>query len=170
MPQPTTTGRSSVRRRIADARAAIVGTTGLRTRVAKHTAALSILRADLDGQKQRLGRHDQRLKALEARVKELARATGHDLREGDRRDVHVGTLEVRLADLEQRLADTRSGVTANPADDDQLAAGRTLLDEVRTEHARIRARMQVVSAYEERLRRVEESVAELFDGDRRHVV
>ncbi len=32
------------------------------------------------------------------------------------------------------------------------------------------ARMQVVSAYEERLRRVEESVTELFDGDRRHLV
>ena len=77
---------------------------------------------------------------------------------------------MRLADLEQLLADSASGVTAKRPDDEQLAAGRSLLDEVRTEHARIRARMQVVSAYEERLRRVEESVTELFDGDRRHLV
>jgi hypothetical protein len=69
-----------------------------------------------------------------------------------------------------RRADIPSGARATAPDDDQLAAGRTLLDDVRTEHARIRARMQVVSAYEERLRRVEESVTELFDGDRRHLV
>jgi hypothetical protein len=69
-----------------------------------------------------------------------------------------------------RRADLPSGASATAPDDDQLAAGRTLLDDVRTEHERIRARMQVVSAYEERLRRVEESVTELFDGDRRHLV
>lgn len=170
MTEPTPTGGSSVRRRIADARATIVGTKGLRARVAKHSTTLSTLRTRLDDQKQRIARQDQRLKALEGRVKDLNRATSLDLREGERRDSHVGALEVRLADLEQTLADTASGVTATPLDDEQLAAGRTLLDEVRTEHARIRARMQVVSAYEERLRRVEESVTELFDGDRRHLV
>ncbi|HET7821757.1 MAG TPA: hypothetical protein VFL10_09540 [Ornithinibacter sp.] len=170
MTAPSTTGGSSVRRRIADARATIVGTKGLRARVNKHAATLSTLRTRLDEQKQRIARQDQRMKALEARVKDLNRATSLDLREGERRDSHVGALEVRLADLEQVLADSASGVTATRPDDDQLAAGRTLLDEVRTEHARIRARMQVVSAYEERLRRVEESVTELFDGDRRHLV
>ena len=170
MTAPTPTGGSSVRRRIADARATIVGTKGLRARVNKHAATLSTLRARLDDQKQRIARQDQRMKALEARVRDLNRATSLDLREGERRDSHVGALEVRLADLEQTLADSASGVTATRLDDEQLTAGRTLLDEVRTEHARIRARMQVVSAYEERLRRVEESVTELFDGDRRHLV
>jgi len=170
MPHTTPAGKSVVRQRIADARATLVGTTGLRNRVAKHTAALSTLRTRLDEHQQLLGRHDRQLKALEARVKDLARATALDLREGERRDFHFGSLEVRLADLEQRLADTRSGVAATQPDSDQLDAGRALLDEVRTEHARIRARMQVVSAYEERLRRVEESVTQLFDGDRRHPV
>jgi hypothetical protein len=170
MTAPTPTGGSSVRRRIADARATIVGTKGLRARVNKHTATLSTLRTRLDEQKQRIARQDQRMKALEARVKDLNRATSLDLREGERRDSHVGALEVRLADLEQLLADSASGVAAKRPDEEQLAAGRSLLDEVRTEHARIRARMQVVSAYEERLRRVEESVTELFDGDRRHLV
>ena len=78
---------------------------------------------------------------------------------------------MRLADLEQRARRRPGGARASaPLDDERLAEGRGLLEEVRTEHARIRARMQVVSAYEERLRRVEESVAELYEGDRRHPV
>lgn len=170
MPEPTPTDRASVRRRFADARATIVGTKGLRARVARHGAALSALRTRVDDHKERLARQDQRLKTLEARVKELGRATTVNTVERERRDNQFGMLETRLADLEQRLADARSGVTLTPLDDEQLATGRGLLDEVRTEHARIRARMQVVSAYEERLRRVEESVAELFEGDRRHQV
>jgi hypothetical protein len=90
--------------------------------------------------------------------------------ERERRDAQFGTLEMRLADLEQHLDDSRAGLGQAPLDDDQLREGRGLLEAVRSEHARIRARMQVVSAYEERLRRVEESVAELYDGDRRHPV
>ena len=119
-----------------------------------------------------MDRQDQRLKALEARVKELERADRRSTpRERERRDAQFGTLEVRLG--RPRAAPRRrpGGVTAAPRSTTRpLAEGRGLLDEVRTEHARIRARMQVVSAYEERLRRVEESVAELFEGDRRHPV
>ena len=170
MPDPTPTPGSSLRRRVADARATVVGTKGLRARVARHGAALSRLRTRVDELKQQVARHDQRLKTLEARVTELRRATALQTRERDNRDSQLGSIEVRLADLEQRLADTASESTATPPDGDRLAAGRELLDEVRTEHARIRARMQVVSGYEERLRRVEESVAELFEGDRRHLV
>lgn len=170
MPDPTPTEGPTVRRRLADVRATVVGTTGLRSRVARHTRVLATLAARLDDQQQRLGRQDKRLGDLEARVKELDRLTTLDTVERERRDAQVGTLEVRLADLEQRLADIPAGATGIPLDDEQLAAGRGLLDEVRTEHSRIRARMQVVSAYEERLRRVEESVAELYDGDRRHPV
>lgn len=170
MPDTTPTDAAGVRRRLADARATIVGTKGLRARVAKHTSAISTLKARVDEQQQRLGRQDQRLGDLEARVKDLDRATVLDTTERERRDAQFGTLEVRLADLEQRLADSAAGATGIPLDDEQLAQGRGLLDEVRTEHSRIRARMQVVSAYEERLRRVEESVAELYDGDRRHPV
>ena len=107
---------------------------------------------------------------LEARAKELERAETLDTAERERRDAQFGTLEVRLGDLEQRLADARAEHGGAPLDDAALAEGRGLLDEVRTEHARIRARMQVVSAYEERLRRVEESVAELYEGDPRHPV
>lgn len=170
MPDPTDAHGSTVRHRLAEARATVVGTKGLRARVAKHTAALSSLRARVDAQQERLARHDQRLKDIETRIKDVDRGTVLDTVERERRDAQFGTIEVRLADLEQRLADAASGVGEAPLGEEQLAAGRSLLDEVRTEHARIRARMQVVSAYEERLRRVEESVAELYDGDRRHPV
>ncbi len=169
MPDPTTE-EPTVRRRLADARASIVGTKGLRARVARHTSAIATLRTRFDDQQQRVGRQDQRLRALEAAVKELGRATALDAAERERRDAQFGTLEVRLADLEQRAADARSALASTPLDDERLAEGQGLLEAVRTEHARIRARMQVVSAYEERLRRVEESVADLYEGDRRHPV
>lgn len=170
MPDPTPTEGSTVRHRLAEARAAVVGTKGLRTRVAKHAAAISSLRARIDTQQERLARHEQRLKDIETQIKDVDRGTVLDTAERERRDTQFGTIEVRLADLEQRLADAASGAAAAPLDEQQLAEGRGLLDEVRTEHSRIRARMQVISSYEERLRRVEESVAELYDGDRRHPV
>jgi uncharacterized coiled-coil protein SlyX len=170
MPHPPTADQPSVRRRLADARATIVGTKGLRSRVARQSSALATMRERLDGQQQRVARQDERLKDLEARVKDLGRATTLDTVERERRDAQFGTLEVRVADLEQRLADARPASTGTPLDDEQLAEGQSLLEEVRTEHDRIRVRMQIVSAYEERLRRVEESVAALYDGDRRHPV
>ncbi len=170
MPDAPATPAPTVRQRMADARATVVGTKGLRSRVAKHTAALTALRARVDAHQERLGRHDQRLKDLETRLKELDRATVLDTTERERRDTQLGTVEARLADLEQRLDDAAFDDTTTPPDAERLAAGRDLLDEVRTEHARIRVRLQVVSGYEERLRRVEESVTQLFDGDLRHLV
>ena len=167
MTDPTTPG--GVRRRLADARATVVGTSGLRTRVAKHTTALAKLREAADTLRTRVDRQDKRVAELEELVKELQRATTLDTSERERRDTQFGSLEVRLADLEQRLA-VPSRSPDGAADAEALDAGRALLDEVRTEHSRIRVRMQVVSAYEERLRRVEESVAELYDGDTRHQV
>jgi chromosome segregation ATPase len=170
MPHTTTPGPTTLRGRVADARATIVGTKGLRAKVATQAAALKALRARVDDHQGRLARQDQRLKDLEAQVTYLDRARTMEAAERERRDAQFGTIEVRLADLEQRLRDARSFAGTTPPDDAGLAEAHSLVDEVRTEHARIRARMQVVSAYEERLRRVEESVAELYEGDPRHLV
>jgi hypothetical protein len=41
---------------------------------------------------------------------------------------------------------------------------------VRREHAQVRARLQVVSAYEERIRRLEAVLAEVSGGDLRRPV
>jgi len=166
----TTTDPPTLRRRVGDARAAIVGTKGLRAKVAGHTSTLKALRARADDQQARLTRHDQALKDLLAKVAYLERARTMEAAERERRDAQFGTIEARLAELEQRLRDVRSPAGGAPPGDDEVAQAAGLVDEVRTEHARIRARMQVVSAYEERLRRVEESVAELYEGDPRHLV
>ena len=170
MTHPRPTDGPSLRRRLADARAVVTGTKGLRARVAKDSSAIATLRTRLTEQQRSADRQDQRLKELEARLKQADRALALEAVERERRDAQFGTLEARLADLEQGLSDSRAGVGHAPVDEEQLGEGRDLLEAVRTEHARIRARMQVVSAYEERLRRVEESVAELYDGDRRHPV
>ena len=169
MPDTTTPDRTTLRRRLADARATVVGTKGLRAKVAAHTTALTTLRARVDEHQRRMAQKDQQVKELEARVTYLDRARVMEAAERERRDAQFGTIEVRLADLEQRLADTRSRV-ADPPTDDELSRATGLVEEVRTEHARIRARMQVISAYEERLRRVEESVVQLYEGDPRHLV
>lgn len=164
------TSPASVRRRLADARASVVGTTGLRTKVAKHTDVIAGLRARLDTQQQAATEQGKRLKDLEARVKDLDRARVMEAAERERRDAQFGTLEVRLADLEERFVAAPAGGAVTPPDEAELAEARGLVEDVRTEHARVRARLQVVSAYEERLRRVEESVAELYEGDPRHLV
>lgn len=166
----TTTGPTSLRRRVADALATITGTKGLRARVATQASALKALRSRADSHDKRLARQDELLKDLKDRVTYLDRARTMEASERERRDAQFGTIEVRLAELEQALLDARSRPGSTPPDDEQLAAAASLVDEVRTEHARIRARMQVVSSYEERLRRVEESVAELYEGDPRHLV
>ena len=170
MPDTTAPDPTTMRRRVADARATIVGTKGLRAKVAKHATALTTLRTRVDDHQGRLARQDERLKDLQERVTYLDRARTMEASERERRDAQFGTIEVRLADLEQRLHDARPQFAGTPPDDEALAEAAGLVDAVRTEHARIRARMQVISAYEERLRRVEESVAELYDGDPRHLV
>jgi hypothetical protein len=56
------------------------------------------------------------------------------------------------------------------ADDASMAQARSLVDEVRREHEQVRVRMQLVSHYEERLRRVEQALAGLHGGDPRQPV
>jgi DNA repair exonuclease SbcCD ATPase subunit len=77
----------------------------------------------------------------------------------------VGAVEQRVGRLEQWLAD---GVRI--ADHEMTAEARDALEELRREHEKIRVRMQTVSWYEERLRRVEASVAAVYEGDRRHPI
>jgi chromosome segregation ATPase len=170
MSNTTTHDPTTLRQRVGDARATLVGTKGLRAKVARHATTLTALRGRIDDHQGRLARQDEQLKDLQAKVTYLDRARTMEASERERRDAQFGTIEVRLADLEQRLHDARPQFAGAPPDDEALAEAAGLVDAVRTEHARIRARMQVISAYEERLRRVEESVAELYDGDPRHLV
>jgi len=70
----------------------------------------------------------------------------------------------QLRAVEQRLdaaAAGTDGAPASPADPDGLLA------EVRREHEQIRVRFQMMSRYEERLRRLEDAVVKLYGGDLR---
>ena len=96
------------------------------------------LRADVD---RRLAEVDRRLGAVERQAdwsaNELARLAPQ-----------VAAVETRV---EQKARPTV--LTGELAD---LPEARTLVEVVRDEHARVRARLALVSAYEERLRRLEE--------------
>jgi hypothetical protein len=116
-------------------------------------------------QVERLAKAVSEMQELKARLVPFDKASKLRELEHGRFSYQIGGIEQRLGALEQRLSD---GTFV--ADDAATAEARSIIDEVRREHEQIRIRMQIVSAYEERLRRVETSVAELYDGDLRHQV
>lgn len=69
----------------------------------------------------------------------------------------VGRLSPQVAALESRLEDLRQRLDVPPleATDDQRAEARTLVEEVRREHAQVRARISAATVFEERLRVLE---------------
>lgn len=85
----------------------------------------------------------QRLAAVEGQV-------GEALREFRRIGPQVAALEARLETLEERLEPAPTGDAAEHAE------ARSLVEEVRTEHARVRARISAATVFEERLRVLEE--------------
>ena len=102
---------------------------------------------------------------LEKRIAELERTDAIRGTFAERLATQLAAVEERLGGLDERLAD---GTFV--ADDAGQAQARDLVAEVRREHAQVRARLQVVSAYEERIRRLEAVVAELSGGDLRRPV
>ena len=67
----------------------------------------------------------------------------------------VGAIEERLQDLTEKV---ESG--GFDATDGEKAEARSLIEEVREEHQRIRVRFGALTRYEERLRRLESALAE----------
>jgi hypothetical protein len=123
------------------------------------------LRAQLDRQAKQIDALTKSLAGVKEQLKPLAAAENTRVVEHGRLRVQVGVFEERMGRLEQRL---ESGSFV--ADDASMAEARSLVDEVRKEHEQARVRMQVVSHYEERLRRVEEGLSALYKGDVRHPV
>lgn len=103
------------------------------------------VRDDLD---RRIGDVDARVGALEARLGAVERQADWSANELARMAPQVAALETRV---EQKARPT---VLTGGLED--LPEARSLVDVVREEHARVRARLALVSAYEERLRRLEE--------------
>lgn len=114
------------------------------------------------------GLHDR----LEDGLREL-RDRGHDVDERlEDLDRRLGTVEQRAVSSANQLArltpqaaafearlERQARPTVLTGELADLPEARLLLDAVREEHARVRSRLALVSAYEERLRRLEERAA-----------
>jgi septation ring formation regulator EzrA len=125
--------------------------------------------SSIDEQLRRQARQMEKLSAQVAQLREQWRPTSaaanYRAVEHGRLMNQVGVLEERLGQFEERLS---AGTFV--ADGADQAEARSLLEEVRREHQQVRVRMQIISHYEERLRRVEDAIAQLYDGDVRHVL
>ena len=85
----------------------------------------------------------ERIERQHARIAELERELA--------RLTQLAALEERLEDLRQRL-----DVPDLDASDTNRAEARSLVEEVRREHAQVRARISAATVFEERLRVLEE--------------
>lgn len=92
---------------------------------------------------ERLDRQSRRIGALE--------------RDMNRMGPQVAAIEVRLEDLRERLDRPEAG----PAEYEEALS---LVEEVRREHERIRARISAAARFEERLRQLEEQMERLSAG------
>ncbi|HET6152204.1 MAG TPA: hypothetical protein VFE15_04565 [Marmoricola sp.] len=88
-----------------------------------------------------------------AGVDDLRRRVGDLERELIRLSPQVAALEVRIADLGERIE-----AAPAPGTDTDRAEARSLVEEVRAEHARVRARISAATVFEERLRVVEDKL------------
>ena len=141
---------------------------GLRSRVARLRRAAFVpgsVTAQLDRQRRQIDGLTKSVAALKERVRPIELDSHRREIEHGRVKVQVGVIEERLGALEERL---QGGTFV--ADDDSMAQARSLVEEIRHEHEQVRVRMQLVSHYEERLRRVEEALTGLHGGDPRHPV
>lgn len=93
---------------------------------------------------------------LGKRVHTVELASEHREREHRNLTIQVGRCQEMLGDFEERLRQER--FVSEPAEE---AEARRLVDEIRSEHERIRVRMQAVAQYEDRLRRIEAAIADL---------
>ena len=122
--------------------------------------ATSLLGASVDELTIWLEQLQDRLQRLEERIS----ADRVRLRAHERDLARIGP---QVAALEQRVEDVAECMAAAPvADSIEQEQARTLLEEVRREHARVRARVSSLLMYEERIRQLEDRVASLDARDR----
>lgn len=96
-------------------------------------------------------RVDEAVGPLREQVERLDAQAGWTANEMERLQPHVAALDARIEDLRQALDD--AALTTGP---DDLVVARSVLDEIRREHAVVRERLSAASSYEERLRRLED--------------
>jgi chromosome segregation ATPase len=120
----------------------------LAKRLAKAEARLQRQDERLKRQRERLDRHKERLDVINPKAWQAATL--------------LEVLAAQVAAIEERLQILTDKVDfrGDASTDAEKAEARTLLEEVREEHRRIRVRFGVVTRYEERVRRLEAALAE----------
>ncbi|WP_199440205.1 hypothetical protein [Umezawaea beigongshangensis] len=69
----------------------------------------------------------------------------------------IDRIGTHLASLEERVASAEHERVTAPDDPADLVRARGFIDEIRDEHARVRARLSAVASYEERIGRLEQA-------------
>lgn len=101
---------------------------------------------------ERLDRQRGRIEKLEKGAKGNAKEAEFYVREINRVSPQLAALESKVEDLRQALS------TPSVGSPEELVEARSLVEEIRAEHTRIRVRLSAVTTYEERLRRIEEKL------------
>ena len=97
--------------------------------------------------------HRRRLDEAEAALREARDRLHWTANEVERLIPHVSSQESQLEALRQKLT------VVPAADEPELTAARSLIDEVKREHAQIRVRLTGIAQYEDRLRQLEDKPA-----------
>lgn len=134
-----------------------------RDRVDRYSKQNERLRDQLDRQRATIDRLSTAVADLRSRIAPYEKDQRIRELDSQRALQQLGALETRLGRLEEKLEPNHLS-----DDDESLAQARSLVDTVRREHDQVRVRFQVISAYEERMRRLEAAVIEMYDGDIRH--
>ncbi|SEK25705.1 hypothetical protein SAMN04515665_101237 [Blastococcus sp. DSM 46786] len=142
----------AVQARVDDAvRPVVAREDDLARRLDELTARIDRLAAaiDLKNVSERVDRLDQVAHAGEERLRRLDEQSTWNAHQ-------ISRLAPQAAALEQRLERQARPVVVQ-TDGQDLPEARSLVEVVREEHARVRARLSTLSAYEERIRRLEDS-------------
>jgi hypothetical protein len=120
-------------------------------------------RAQLDQQAKQIAELKATVAAFGKRMHRVELASSHRELEHGGLAIQVGVCEERMGKIEEQVRREQFA-----GDDTEHAEARSLVEAVRREHEQVRVRMQVIGQYEERLRRLEDAVVKLYDGDVRH--
>lgn len=119
---------------------------------------IAVLRGDVAGLHDRLDKLEHVTRELDERLGDLGRRLDDVARESSWSANELARLAPQAAAFEARL-EQQARPTVLTGELGDLPEARLLLDVLREEHGRVRARLSLVSAYEERLRRLEQRCA-----------
>ncbi|MGW5050732.1 hypothetical protein [Actinokineospora sp. NPDC004072] len=101
----------------------------------------------------RADEHARRIDEHERRLAEVERLHGWTAGEVERMIPQIAAIEARMAGIDDLLAGVPAGAP------EEVAQARSLIEEIRREHAQIRVRLTGIAQYEERLGSLEDRLA-----------